>query len=69
MLQKTPLHLLDISIRNYQAIKEAGITNLPADTKWIFLTGENGFGKTSVLRAIWRNPFTPNIRTELFRIR
>lgn len=52
MLQKTPLHLLDISIRNYQAIKEASITNLPADTKWIFLTGENGFGKTSVLRAI-----------------
>lgn len=41
-----------ISINNFQGIKELVIENLPLDAQWIFLTGENAFGKTSVLRAI-----------------
>ena len=41
-----------IHIENYQAIKELNVSDIPIDTQWIFLTGENGYGKTSVLRAI-----------------
>lgn len=41
-----------IYIANFQGIKELTIENLPLDVRWIFLTGENGFGKTSILRAI-----------------
>lgn len=44
------LKYLDVS--NYQGIKSLTMRNLPNDAQWIFLTGENGFGKTSVLRAI-----------------
>lgn len=43
------LHALYIA--DYQDIKETFIDALPP-TKWIFLTGENGMGKTSVLQAI-----------------
>jgi predicted ATPase len=39
-------------VANFQGIKELTIENLPLSNRWIFLTGENGFGKTSVLRAI-----------------
>ncbi len=41
-----------IKIRNYYDIKSIDIKNIPLNTKWIFLTGENGFGKTLILQAI-----------------
>lgn len=41
-----------LKVRDYQGIKSVIIKNLPNDAQWIFLTGENGFGKTSLLRAI-----------------
>ncbi|RKZ82613.1 MAG: hypothetical protein DRR19_20350 [Candidatus Parabeggiatoa sp. nov. 1] len=41
-----------ISIENYQGIIKTNIADIPVDTQWIFLTGENGFGKTMVLQAI-----------------
>ena len=41
-----------IYVANFQGIKELTIEKLPLNARWIFLTGENGFGKTSVLRAI-----------------
>jgi predicted ATP-dependent endonuclease of OLD family len=41
-----------LSVENYQGIKSLVLNNLPNDAQWIFLTGENGYGKTSVLRAI-----------------
>jgi predicted ATP-binding protein involved in virulence len=41
-----------IHIANFQGIKELTIEGLPLNARWIFLTGENGFGKTSILRAI-----------------
>jgi predicted ATP-binding protein involved in virulence len=54
--QYTETHLNNalsrLYVRNFQGIKEATIENLPLNKRWIFLTGENGFGKTSVLRAI-----------------
>ena len=39
-------------VSKYQGINELIIEQLPLDAQWIFLTGENGFGKTSILRAI-----------------
>jgi DNA repair exonuclease SbcCD ATPase subunit len=33
-------------------IVETGISGIPLDSQWIFLTGENGFGKTSILQAL-----------------
>lgn len=39
-------------IKNYQGIKETSIAELPENPSWIFLTGENGYGKTSLLKGI-----------------
>lgn len=44
--------LLSFEIHNFKGIKEVSVKGLPENTRWIFLTGENGFGKTSVLQAI-----------------
>jgi predicted ATPase len=53
MSQKSlPFALSKIEIINFQGIKHLIIDNLNLDAQWIFLTGENGFGKTSILRAI-----------------
>lgn len=47
-----PSKIFSIMIRGYQDIKKAFMEDVPSDTQWIFLTGENGSGKTSVLKAI-----------------
>jgi predicted ATPase len=47
-----PSKLFSIMIRGYQDIKKAFLEDIPSATQWIFLTGENGSGKTSVLKAI-----------------
>jgi len=47
-----PFALKQIKINNFQGIKNIHLENIPINTQWIFLTGENGFGKTSVLQAI-----------------
>lgn len=44
--------LSKIDIENFQGIKKTTISDLPQDAQWIFITGENGYGKTSILRAI-----------------
>ena len=41
-----------INIEKYQDIKKIHISNIPVDTQWIFFTGDNGFGKTTILRSI-----------------
>jgi len=49
-----------LSVRNYQSISNLHIDNIAnklttneiADPQWIFLTGENGYGKTSLLQTI-----------------
>lgn len=38
-------------VRNFYGIKEIDL-ELPTNAPWIFLTGENGFGKTSILQAL-----------------
>jgi AAA domain, putative AbiEii toxin, Type IV TA system len=47
-----PYSLKTLKIKNYEDIKLSGIEGLPIDTNWIFLIGENGFGKTTILRSI-----------------
>ncbi len=47
-----PFAIKQFEIENYQGIKKIHLTNIPVDTQWFFFTGENGFGKTSVLQAI-----------------
>ena len=44
-------YIKKINLRNYKAIKNINI-NIPSNTKWIFLTGNNGYGKTTILQAI-----------------
>jgi len=40
------------SISNFQGIKNIETIEIPNNTNWIFFAGENGFGKTSILRAL-----------------
>lgn len=40
-------------IEGFRGIKNASVEGIPAETKWIFLTGKNGGGKTSVLQALF----------------
>jgi hypothetical protein len=51
---KTPLPygIKQFKIENFQCIKETGIKDIPIDCSWIFITGDNGDGKTSLLQAI-----------------
>ncbi len=44
--------LKTLKVTNFQGIKELKIENLPISTQWVFLVGENGFGKTTILQAI-----------------
>ena len=52
-----PIALKSFHIKNYRGIIDTQIDNIPPDTQWIFLTGENGFGKTSVLQGIAQRIF------------
>lgn len=47
-----PCALKQVQVKNYYGIKETGISGIPVDTRWIFLTGDNGYGKTSLLQAL-----------------
>jgi len=49
---KLDYELRSFSIRNFQGINEIVNVQIPPNTKCIFLTGENGYGKTSILRAL-----------------
>lgn len=44
--------LRSIDIRNFGPIIKVSIKKLSPENTWIFLTGENGSGKTSILKAI-----------------
>lgn len=48
-----PIAIVSISIEKFQGIEKTSLEEeLSTSAQWIFLTGENGFGKTSVLQAI-----------------
>lgn len=42
------------SIRNYKSIKKIELLNVPKNSQWIFLTGENGVGKSNIIKALAR---------------
>jgi hypothetical protein len=46
------ISISNFSITNFQGIKNTDVKDLNLCSRWIFLTGENGFGKTSVLQAL-----------------
>ncbi len=46
------VYLNGFHIKNYQGIKDTQIDGLSQNPSWIFLTGENGFGKTCLLKAL-----------------
>ncbi len=45
-------YFINATIKKFQGIKELETPILPYKTPWLIVTGENGFGKTSLLRAI-----------------
>lgn len=49
--------LRHLHIYNFKGIKNAKIENIDINTRWIFLTGENGIGKTLLLQAIGMSLF------------
>ena len=49
---KERVFIKDFSIEDYYEIKEASIKELPKNASWVFLTGENGAGKSLVLQAL-----------------
>jgi len=64
--QPLPYAVLGFRIEQYNGIKKTEVLNLPSSAKWIFLTGENGYGKTTVLQALAANLYelrTPNTLT------
>ena len=50
--QNFPFALVQFAFQEFEGIKNVRIENLPSNYQWIFLTGENGFGKTTILRAL-----------------
>ncbi len=50
--ENLPIGLYELEIENYGLIKDLVLKDIPADAKWIFFTGENGSGKSTILKAI-----------------
>ncbi len=44
--------VIAFKFENFRGITETEVRNIPPKTQWLFLTGENGFGKTSILQAL-----------------
>lgn len=51
-LRQMPNALLSFSIQKFKPIENVSVENIGIETKWIFVTGVNGSGKTSLLRAL-----------------
>lgn len=47
-----PFCIKHIEIENYQILRKVELTEIPIDSKFIVLTGDNGEGKTSILQGI-----------------
>lgn len=47
-----PISLVNIQIKDFGPIVNLDISEIPVNAQWIFLTGENGTGKTTILRAM-----------------
>jgi AAA15 family ATPase/GTPase len=50
--QALPCAIKQLYLENYQGIIKTSLSAIQLDTQWLFLTGENSLGKTTVLQAI-----------------
>jgi predicted ATP-binding protein involved in virulence len=50
--KQKPFYIKSFQIQEYGHINNMSINNIPFDNRWIFITGENGSGKTSLLKAL-----------------
>ena len=50
-----PYSLKQLKVKDFQGVNQEGtsIDEIPVDAQWIFLVGENGFGKTTILQSIF----------------
>ena len=46
-----PICLKQLSVTDFQGVYELKINSIPIDSQWLFLVGENGFGKTTILQS------------------
>ncbi len=51
-LKERPFSILSFKIKDFFDIRHIEIHGIPYNAGWIFLTGENGFGKTLILQAL-----------------
>lgn len=49
-----PSKISGFKIRNYRSIKSLELLDVPYKSQWVFLTGENGVGKSNILKALSR---------------
>ena len=50
-----PYSLKQLKVKDFQGVNQEGISidEIPVDAQWLFLVGENGFGKTTILQSIF----------------
>jgi predicted ATPase len=48
-----PICIKQLSVENFQGIDTLKIEHISVDSQWLFLVGENGFGKTTILQSIF----------------
>jgi len=60
-----PFCIKQFAFKNFQRIRNILIRELPINCQWIFLTGENGFGKTTILKAFAKTLVDRNIYKRL----
>jgi hypothetical protein len=59
-----PMKIHELAISDFGPIKQLQITDIPISSQWIFFTGENGTGKSSILRAIGAAICQTNVRSK-----
>jgi predicted ATPase len=52
LLSELPVCLQNLRIKKYKELVNINIEGIPNNAQWIFITGENGAGKSSLLEAI-----------------
>jgi hypothetical protein len=51
-LKKIPFSMISFSVAKFKPIDSLDLGSIPIDSRFLFFTGENGSGKTSLLRAL-----------------
>lgn len=47
-----PFCIKRFAIKDFLCIRDTGLDKIPVDCQWVFITGENGDGKTALLQAL-----------------